>query len=467
MQNLNRFLNPRQWCAAVAATLGLAAGLMPIPLATAATVTLNGGTTSCTYSGSTVTSAGDFTFNCTGGSSPGVLSLNLTGTATSLAPNGTTTFAVSRTGQTAGSGTASVDVAVTGGGACALNANSVSFGDGSAIASPANITLTAGPNAATTCTISLSNPSGATLGSPSTSGAINIVDPNAPVVFAFTTTTATTTFGGPAVGLTVTRTGGTAGAWDVPFVIGGSLTNGQGSLVAGGGTLAPATAGGPPATGKITFPAGSGASQSITYTPPGSVPAGVTAPADLGVQLLDPVAVGTPPPGHTASLGGNSLHVTTVSIPTGCTTTATHTVPWTAGQMMVSQVKPNETGAIAINPTAETIGGDGIVFTTVRETSTTGTTDIHFTVSACPGDFSPPIGNCAQHTQYTGGTLRWSIGPKPASTPWYMPICELPAGTTTVYFNIRQIKRPTPTPPSAPGIPSCQYTTCPIFFNLN
>ncbi len=63
--------------------------------------------------------------------------------------------------------------------------------------------------------------------------------------------------------------------------------------------------------------------------------------------------------------------------------------------------------------------------------------------------------------------LRFSIGPKPPGTPWYLSVCELPAGTTTVYLNFRQIKKPTPVPPSAPGVPSCQFTTCPIYVQFN
>ncbi len=129
------------------------------------------------------------------------------------------------------------------------------------------------------------------------------------------------------------------------------MTDGNGNLVAGGGTLSPPITAGTPNSGKLTFPAGSGASQTITFTPPATSPAGVTPPASLAYQLLTPVAVGTPPPGHTASLGAIYQNTTTVQVASGCTTTATHTVPWNGSQTYVSQVKAGETGAVTIVPT--------------------------------------------------------------------------------------------------------------------
>lgn len=453
MQSLSRFLNLRRLGAAFAAAIGVAAGLVPIPLATAATVTLNGGTSPCTYSGSTVTAAGDFTFACTGGSSPGVLALNLNGTATSLAPSTTTSFLVTRTGGTTGDATGTLNVVGTG---CTVNPTSVAFSNGTATS--VTVTLTAAATAPESCVVNLTA-NVASLGSPNTTGTINIVDPNANVTFSFSSSTSTAFFNGSPVPITVTRTGGTAGAYDVPFSIGGTMTS-AGNLLVGGGTLAPTT-------GKITFAAGSGASQTITYAPPATAPAGVTPPASLSVQLQNPIPVGTPPPGQVASLG-TTTHVMSVQQAAGCQTTATHTVAWTGGQTYVSPVKAGETGAVSMIPTQTIIGADGYMAVVVGETSSTGDkADVHFTLSACPGDFTPAIGPCAQHTQYSGGTLRFSIGPKGPQVPWYLPMCELPSDTTTVYLNFRQIKRPTPTPPSAPGTPSCQFTTCPIYVQFN
>ena len=468
MHSLIRFLNPRRLGAALAATLGIAAGFVPFTTATAGTVTLTGGTTSCTYGSFTGDTIGNFNFTCTGGSTPqqGTLALNLAGTATSLAPNGTTNFTVTRTGVTAGASTATANLSVSGGGSCLLSQSTITFTGDTSTPTPTPVTLTAGGASGFSCNVAMTATNAAT-GSPA-SHAVSIVDPNAPVSFSFSSGTSTAFFGGSAASLTVTRPGGTVGAWDVPFAIGGTLTDGTGLLLAGGGTLSPPITAGTPNSGKITFPAGSGASQTITFTPPATSPAGVTPPANLGVQLLAPVEVGAPIPGHTGSLGITTLNVMTVSVPTGCTTTATYTVPWNGGQTIASQVKQNETGAVSIMPTPQFIGADGIVSVVVSETSSTGDqADVHFTLSACPGDFTPAIGACAQHTQYTGGSMKFSIGPKPPSIPWYQPVCELPLGTTTVYLNFRQIKRPTPNPPSAPGVPSCQFTSCPIYVQFN
>lgn len=467
-----RIANLRIAGAALAACVGLAAWLVPASLATAATVTLTGGTTTCTYGSSTVDMNGNFNFSCTGGTTPqpGVLALNLSGTAASLPPGGTTTLVVTRTGMTTGGGVATGTLTASGGGGCTFPAgNTVTFPDGSGTASPASVTVTAGATPGNTCTITLTSTGGsATVGSPSSTN-IGIVDPNAPVSFSFSTGTSTASFNGAALPVTITRTGGTAGAWEVPYYLGGSLVDASGNVVAGGGTVSPAVSGTPYAAGKVTFPAGSGASQSITFTPPATVPSGVTAPATIGYQLLDPVAVGTPPSGHTASLGLVTQHTTTVQVQTGCTTTANYTVPWNGSQTVVSQVKQNESAAVTVqlSPTSQVFNNQKTGKFVITETSTTGDqADVQFVVSACPGDFSKPA-PCMLHTQYTGGTLTFSIGPKPPGTLWFEQVCELPAGTATVYFNFRQIKKPTPVPQNAPGTPSCQWTTCPVYVQYN
>lgn len=455
MQGLSRLFNIRRIGVALAALIGAAAWLAPVQPATAATVTV--GSTTCTYGNFTGDTSGNMVFTCTSGGStapsPGVLALSLSGTATSIpVTTGSTTFAVSRTGATTGGGGATGNLAVTGG--CTLSASSVSFADGSATPSLPTITLSAGTAAAATnCSVTLTAVT-ASLGSPS-AASVSIVDPNAPVSFSFSTATSTAYFGGSAVPITVTRTGGTVGGWDVPFTISGTMTS-TGALVTGGGTLAPTT-------GKVTFPAGSGASQTITYTPPATAPAGVTPPGTLTYTLGTPVEVGGPS-GQTSSLGAITANTTSVQTAVGCTTTATYTVPWTGTQTLVQTVKQNENAAVTMSTAVA-----GRLYTgTISETSSTGDqADVHFTVSACPGDFAPAIGPCAQHQQYTGGKIYYSIGPKPASTPWYIPVCELPASTTKVYFNFRQIKKPTPVPPSAPGTPSCQWTTCPVFVQFN
>ncbi len=195
MHSLSRFLNLRRLGAAFAAAIGVAAGLVPIPLATAATVTLSGGTTSCTYSGSTVTSGGDFTFTCTGGSSPGVLALNLDRyrhepraernddlRRHADRPDGRQRCGYRQPGRNRHRWLH------------AQRALRVDLAMAAAIPRRATVTLTAGPTAGTSCTVTLTA-GGASLGSPSTT-IVSIVDPNAPVSFAFTSATSTAFFGG-------------------------------------------------------------------------------------------------------------------------------------------------------------------------------------------------------------------------------------------------------------------------------
>ena len=473
MQSLIRFPSLRRMGAALAASLGIAAGLIPVPSAIAATVSLTGGTTaSCTYSSMAGNAAGDFTFTCSGGSSPGTLSLNLAGTAASIpVSTGSTTFAVQRLSGT--SGAISGTLAVTTGN-CIVNPSTVSFPSDSTTPS-STVTLGAGTAVAgTSCTVTLTSAS-APVVAPA-SHTVSVVNPNENVTFQFTSATSTAFFSGTPVpvSITIARTGGTAGSYNVPFYVQGSLVDGSGNIITGGGTVAPplsSVTGNPPyAYGVASFPEGTG-SQTITYTPPTAVPAGVTSPATINYTLLDPMIVGPVPPGQTAALGTTKTNAMTVQTQAGCATSANFTVPWNGGQTLVSQVKRNETGAVSINPTPALIGSDGYMSVVVKETSTTGDqADIHYTLSACPGDFTPAIipgSNCAQHSQYTGGTMRFSIGPKPVGTPWYLYVCELPLGTMMVYLNFRQIKRPTPVPPSAPGTPSCQFTTCPIYVQFN
>ena len=460
MQSMKTFTTLRRLGAALVAAAGMAAGLAAVPSAYASTVTVNGssGTSVCTYGSFSGNTNGDFTFNnCVAGTStpqPGVLSLNLTGTATSLAPNGTTSFAVARTGMTTGGGTATGNLTVTGGG-CTINPSSVTFADGSSVPSVSSIAVTAGATAATSCTITLAAVT-ASLGSPS-STTINVVDPLAPVAFNFSAASSTANFGGAPVSITVTRTGGTAGAWDVPFTLSSTtgMVDGTGALVTGGGTITP--------TGKVSFPAGSGASQTITYSPPGTPPAGVTSPASIVITRGTPVE--TTATGQAQAAATITTHTITAQTLQGCATTATYTIPWNGSQTLVSQVKQNENAAVS-NTTSLL---PGRLYTgTISETSATGDkADVIFTVSGCPGDYSMSIGACAQHQQYTGGKIYYSVGPKPVSTPWYLSVCELPASTTKVYFNFRQVTKPTPVPLSAPGTPSCQWTTCPVYVQFN
>ncbi|NJD88226.1 MAG: hypothetical protein FIB05_09445 [Betaproteobacteria bacterium] len=92
--------------------------------------------------------------------SPGSLSMNLTGTAASIAAGtGSTAFAVARTGGTSGAATGNLTVI----GGCTLSTSTVSFANGSSTPSPATVTLSAGSAAGGgSCTVGMSA-TGATL----------------------------------------------------------------------------------------------------------------------------------------------------------------------------------------------------------------------------------------------------------------------------------------------------------------
>lgn len=420
--------------AAVTAAAALAASMMLSGPATAATVTLAGGTTSCTYSNVSGTATGDFTFYCTTTSptSPGTLAFTSAGA--SLAPNGTTSVVVARSGGTSGAASASLS-------GCSVNPTTVSFADGSSTPTPASVTVTA--PASGTCTVTLT-PTGATAGSP-TSFLVTVVDPNAPVTFTFSSGTSSATIAGSSVPITVTRSGGPNGDWSVPFALTGTLTTG-GVLVAGGGTITPAS--------PLTFPANS-QSATITYTPPASAPAGFSGSGTIVYTLGTPVLTSTAT-GQTGSVTPTSANTMTVQGAAGgsCPTTATVIQQYVASNVPYGPIKAGETAAVAIPLIAERSGR--IVKVTLAETASSDSgVDVQFTISPCPGDFLEPYPTCMQHTQYTGGSLNFTFGPKPAGTPWYMNVCELPVGTTTAYFNFRHIKRPTPVPSDGPGTPSC------------
>lgn len=419
--------------AAVTAAAALAASMMLSGPAAAATVTLAGGTTSCTYNNVSGTSTGDFTFYCTASnpSSPGTLAFTSAGA--SLAPSATTSVVVARSGGTSGAASASLS-------GCSVNPATVSFVDGSSTPTPASVTVTA--PASGTCTVTLT-PTGATAGSP-TSFLVTVVDPNAPVTFTFSSGTSSATIAGSSVPITVTRSGGPSGDWSVPFTLSGTMTTG-GALVAGGGTITPAS--------PLTFPANS-QSATITYTPPASGPSGVTLPGSIVYTLGTPVLTSAAT-GQGGSIGATSTHTMSVQGAAGgsCATSANYNSAYVGSNVPYGPVNPGQSAAVAIAVTPGMIGR--LVKASIVETASMDSgADVQFTVSTCPGDFLKPYPSCMLHTQYTGGLLQFSIGPKPAGTAWYVNVCELPAGTTTVYFNFRHIKRPTPVPSDAPGVPS-------------
>lgn len=451
--NLSRTWTLWGRCTAVlAAALGFSAAL-PVSTALAAQVTV--GSTSCSYSSFNGDTSGNFTFICSSTSSPGTLAF--ASTSASLAPSASTNVAVNRTGGSTGAVSATVSVTS---GACTASPGSVSFADGSTAAETVTVTAPATPN--TSCVIALAAPTGgATLGT-AKNFTVSVVDPNANVTFKFSAPTSDVGLGGAGIPITVTRSGGTSGDWDVPFTLAGSLTA-SGSLVTGGGSVSPAT-------GILNFPAGT-QSKTITYTPPATLPSGVTAPGTVVLTLSGPNPIG-PASGQTGALAAPSDHTVSVVQDTVCTTSATKEFTYPGTQYKVTGVKPGETAAIGMNLGATTLGTDKYGTWTMLESTATGaSTDIQFSVSACPGDFNPASANCIRHTSYLGSYVNFTVGAvQPTWALWLKSsMCVLPAGTSKVYFNFRQIKKPAVgTTVVEPGTPSCSSSVgCPpiVIFN--
>lgn len=437
----------RRFGTAFAASLGLVAAGVPVSQALAAQVTV--GSTSCTYSAFNGDTNGNFTFTCESTSSPGTLAF--TSTSASLAPSASTNVAVNRTGGSTGAVSATVSVTS---GSCTASPGTVNFADGST--AQEIVTVTASAVAPSSCVVALSAATGgATLGA-AKNFTVSVVDPNANVTFKFSSPTSNAGLGGGATSITVTRSGGTNGDWDVPFTLAGSLTA-SGNLVTGGGSVSPST-------GILNFPAGT-QSKNITYTPPASLPAGVTAPGTVVFTLGGPNPI-APATGQTGSLVTPTDHTVSVVQDTVCTTSATKEFTYPNTQYKVVGVKPGETAAVGLNIGPTTLGSDLYGKWTMLESTATGDkTDVQFSISACPGDFEPASANCIRHTGYTGGYINWGVGTPPASWALWLrnSACMLPAGTTKVYFNFRQVKKPAlgstlPDPP----IPSCTVSSgCP------
>ncbi|MCW5592007.1 MAG: pre-peptidase C-terminal domain-containing protein [Burkholderiales bacterium] len=359
--------------------------------------------------------------------SPGALSLNLSGTAGSIAAgSGSTTFSVVRSGGTSGPATGNLNVI----GGCTLSTASVAFADGSSTPSPATVTLFAGSAASGgSCTVGLSSV-GATLAS------------------------------GAPVGFSVTITGGTPPpSTGTPLANGVPVNNLSGAtssvayyyidVPAGATNLLIQTTGG---TGDVDLFV-------QRDTPPTSGPYDCTSTSLTTTEIC---SFPSPTAGRYfialfgySAFSGVSLQASYLSpVPSGCTTAATTLVPLSGSQQALLGLRAGESTAVAIDLGAFPLTRAEYVAQVVETASSFGA-DIQFTVSNCPGDFNAGVAlgaACANHTSAMGGTMYFKAG-APSATR--LPTCWLPPGTTTAYFNIRPIMRPTPSPPGAAGTPSC------------
>ena len=439
----------RRLACSLAAGLGVVAALLAPATATAGRITLVSPTTAgitlttggdgtaaaeCVYASLIGDPSGNLVFLCSGNPvapEAGTLSINAAGTASGIPEgSGTTTFSVARSGGITGA--VSGNLAVSGG--CQLSANTVTFANNSGVANPATVTLSAGTALAnTSCTVTLSTTT-ATLGALSslTVG----VTPQSPgqLVLSLGGTATTIPASTGSTTFSVVRNNGTFGTVTGALgVVGGcTLSSPSVSFTDGSTTPSPAT---------ITLAAG---------TASGGSSCTVTLTAGSGG-----VITGTPST-HVVSI---TTTTTTPPPPPGCTTNATRTVAWTgaSGTSMFQDLKANESLAISVNMSSfPLLFRSNYLMQVVEGGSLSNGADVQFTVSNCPGDFNAGVTLgplCHKHTSALGDSIIFKAGPPVSErTP---VTCWLPAGTTTAYFNIRPILRPTPNPPNAAGIPSC------------
>ena len=280
------------------------------------------------------------------------------------------TFTVTRSGDTTGA--SSVSWAVTGSGANAATANdftggtlptgSVAFAIGEATK-----TITVSVAADSTIetdegfTVTLSSPSGATLGSPATATG-TIQNDDFPPTLAIAATSAIkpegTGGGSTSFTFTVTRSGDTTGTSSVSWAVTGSGTNAANAADFTGGTLP---------TGSVTLAVGE-STKTITV----NVAADPTLESDEGftVTLSSPVG---------ATLGSPATATGTIQNDDSLPTLAI---------AATSAIKPEGTGG----------GSTAFTFMVTRSGDTTGTSSASWAVSGSGA-------NAATATDFTGGTL--------------------------------------------------------------
>lgn len=285
------FTGARRIAAGAAAMLLLAGGLP----AWAATATLNGVTTNtCTYTASAIDASGNIAVTCNNTPSAGQIAFAQTSYSADI-NNASFQVNVNRNSGSSGA----VGATVTAGGGCTVAggaSTTVSFGDG--LSTP--VALVVGtPPTPTTCTLTLSAATGTpapTLGGPAS---INVTDPTLPGTFSFQSPTSTATTGISNHSVTILRTGGTAGTYDVVWEAAVTGLTGQSA-----------------SPNPVRFGPGE-TTKSITLTT-GSTPGTVAFAIGTAAAPVVPVA-----PTVTATTASGT-HTVTVSQPTGCPTPGTN-----------------------------------------------------------------------------------------------------------------------------------------------
>lgn len=133
----------------------------------------------------------------------------------------------------------------------------------------------------------------------------------------------------------------------------------------------------------------------------------------------------------------------------GCSTSVNTLVPWTGYQALLS-LYDGQSVAVMVNTAAYQMVSSAY-HAAIAESINTQGAGLEFAVSRCPGDFSaaPP---CANRTQAWGGSIDFVVGT--ASGRSAGNVCQIPAGTNPVYFNVR--------PVNCPAGQVCQF-----YFNLS
>jgi len=354
---------------------------------TAQTVQLVGSTTNnCVYSTMTVSPNGGVLVQCGGStSSPGTFTV--TG-PTSLALNATTsgtTVKVTRTGGSSGASDVTVAVDPTSTSACSVTTALVSFAD--TVAGSQGVVVAAGGTAGS-CVLTTSP----TVGTAGAALTMQIVDPNADVVFAFSSQTSQAQVGqAGATAITATRTGGTNGSWSVPVVLSGDLTSSN-LLPATSGTLSAA---------QFSFPVNS-STATINYTPPAIMPAGST----LVLTMQTPVATGTPVAGQagtltgTAALRANTLTLNGPSV--GCPAYTGPPAQSLNSVGFINRIK-GTSGYMVVYALPTSAAGFGqLGFFSNITTPAFGPAFTEVKISKCMGDFTDQADGCYQKSSAIG-----------------------------------------------------------------
>ncbi len=397
---INRRLSMRQalWAAAIAWT----ACFTTLPTFSA-TATLSGVTTnSCTYTTTSVDSLGNITVTCNTVPQPGQIAFAQSTYGASINDN---SFQVQVNRNNGSVGAVGATVTATGG--CTVNGGGttpVAFADG--ISTPAALVVGT-PGTATTCTLALSGATGgATLGGNAT---INVTDPTQPGVFSFAAAASSAGTGVTNHLVTIQRTGGSNGAYDVAF------TAAPTGLTGYSATVSPIQFANGQTTATITVTTGT-TGGTVLYTLTGAVP----------------VAPNVTP----TTLGTTVAHTVTVTSPSNCPANGVSPVePGTTGTYQIGNLAPGASMSIRLPGTAWRVGTLQTVNTPQNFTHT-------FSIERCPGEFTATTGSGAVPCKKTGGvsgnTLDIVQAPTFAKCHW------TPAERANVwYLNIRVDNCPT------------------------